>query len=212
MRSHLPTAIVRAATVASTTSLSVDHRRATAERNLQAILDAAERLLENGEQASIAAVAKQAGVSRVTVYAHFDTREELLEAVVARAVRQAARMLRAARLQDGSPIEALHRLVSVSWREVDRHDALARAATADLSATALRRSHAATRVPLRKLIRRGREEGAFRTDVPEEWLITVVYALMHAAVEDVRAGRVDGDAAPALLAVTIGDLFIGRRG
>jgi TetR/AcrR family transcriptional regulator, mexCD-oprJ operon repressor len=203
---------VRAATVASTTSPSVDHRRATAERNLQAILDAAERLLENGEQASIAAVAKQAGVSRVTVYAHFDTREELLEAVVARAVRQAARMLRAARLQDGSPIEALHRLVSVSWREVDRHNALARAATADLSATALRRSHAATRVPLRKLIRRGREEGAFRTDVPEEWLITVVYALMHAAVEDVRAGRVDGDAAPALLAVTIGDLFIGRRG
>ena len=49
----------------------VDHRRATAERNVEAILDAAESLLGDGEATSIAAVAGRAGVSRVTVYAHF---------------------------------------------------------------------------------------------------------------------------------------------
>ncbi len=52
-------------------SRAIDHRRATAERNVQAILDSAEQLLERREPVSIAAVATHAGVSRVTVYAHF---------------------------------------------------------------------------------------------------------------------------------------------
>jgi TetR/AcrR family transcriptional regulator, mexCD-oprJ operon repressor len=68
---------------------ATDHRRAIAERNVEAILDAAEQLLERRSQATIAAVAKEAGVSRVTVYAHFATREKLLEAIVERAVERA---------------------------------------------------------------------------------------------------------------------------
>ena len=51
-----------------------DHRRATAERNAAS---------------TIAAVATRAGLSRVTVYAHFNTREAILEAVVERAVARA---------------------------------------------------------------------------------------------------------------------------
>jgi len=65
-------------------SQAADHRRATAERNVAAILDAAGELLSQAGTASIAAVAASAGVSRVTVYAHFPTWEALLEAVVVR--------------------------------------------------------------------------------------------------------------------------------
>jgi TetR/AcrR family transcriptional repressor of mexCD-oprJ operon len=185
----------------------IDHRRATAERNVEAVLDAAERLLQGGEQATIAAVAKEAGVSRVTVYAHFHTREELLEAVVARAVARAGKALKAAKADDGAPPEALRRLVVVSWQELAKHQAIARAAEADLSPAAQRRSHSASRAPFRKLIKRGRLEGDFRDDVPEDWLVTVVHALMHAAVEEVREHRVDPDTAGNLLAQTIVDLF-----
>ena len=42
---------------------AADHRRAVAERNVEAILDAGERLLERHAQPSIAAVAAEAGVS-----------------------------------------------------------------------------------------------------------------------------------------------------
>jgi AcrR family transcriptional regulator len=56
------------------TSQAADHRRATAERNVAAILDATAALLSQQGTASIAAVAAQAGVSRVTVYAHFPER------------------------------------------------------------------------------------------------------------------------------------------
>ena len=48
------------------------YQRQVAERNVEAILDAAEELLQQG-QANISAVAVLAGVSRVTVYAHFPT-------------------------------------------------------------------------------------------------------------------------------------------
>jgi AcrR family transcriptional regulator len=46
-----------------------DHRRAIAERNVEAILDAAEELLEERGEATIATVAAEAGISGVTVYA-----------------------------------------------------------------------------------------------------------------------------------------------
>jgi AcrR family transcriptional regulator len=59
----------------------------------RAILDAAEVLLERGGQASITAVAAEAGVSRMTVYAHFPTRQDLLGAVVERAAMRPIRRL-----------------------------------------------------------------------------------------------------------------------
>ena len=72
------------------TAGATDRRRAIADRNVHAILDAAEELLRNHAPVTIAAVASQSGVSRVTVYAHFATGEALLEAVVERAVGHAA--------------------------------------------------------------------------------------------------------------------------
>src|SRR5215472_4973778 len=64
------------------------YQREVAERNVEAILDAVEELLAWQGHANISAVAAQAGVSRVTVYAHFPTWTALLEAAVERAVRR----------------------------------------------------------------------------------------------------------------------------
>jgi len=62
------------------TAGATDRRRAIADRNVQAILDAAEELLRNHAPVTLAAVATQSGVSQVTVYAHLATGEALLEA------------------------------------------------------------------------------------------------------------------------------------
>src|SRR4051794_41965486 len=87
-----------------------DRRRAVADRNVQAILDAAEELIRVRAPVTIAGVATAAGVSRVTVYAHFATAEALLEAVVSRAVGHTASVLAAARPGEGAPGGALGRL------------------------------------------------------------------------------------------------------
>jgi TetR/AcrR family transcriptional repressor of mexCD-oprJ operon len=193
--------------VAGIATPTVDHRRATAERNVEAILDAAERLLERRVRPSIVAVARESGLSRVTVYAHFSTREELLEAVVARSVRAATAALEAAAPDQGPPLEALERVVSASWREVARHEAIRQATAEELSPEAVRRTHEPAAAVLGRLIERGRREGAFRTDLPAQWLQVSFFALLHTAADEVRAGRIGAEAAAAAVATTVTELF-----
>jgi len=186
---------------------ATDHRRATAERNIEAILDAAERLLGRGAQASIVAVASEAGVSRVTVYAHFPTREQLLEAVVQRAVHRASEAFDAVEPERGPAIDALERVIAAGWRDLDHNRAIAQAAAEQLAPEALRRTHEPAHQRIRKLVDKGRREGAFRTDMPAEWLVSIFHALIHAAGDDVRAGRMRPAAALDALRKTIRDAF-----
>jgi TetR/AcrR family transcriptional regulator, mexCD-oprJ operon repressor len=187
---------------------AIDHRRATAERNVEAILNAAQALLARGAPASTSAVAASARVSRVTVYAHFPTREALLEAVVERVVRGATAALEAARLDEGPPLAALERLVATAWAAIERHRAVARAATEQLSPAALTRSHEALHGPIAALVARGQAEGEFRADLPAGWLVTTYFALMHAYAEEVRADRLDAEDAVPVLQSTLRGVFV----
>ena len=184
-------------------------REALAERNAQAILDAAERLLERGQQTSVSALASEAGLSRPTVYAHFPNRERVLEALVERTVRQAMAVLEAAEPERGPALAALQRLLATGWEEIGRHEAIGAASAGQLSADAMRRTHESARTVIRGLVDRGRREGAFRSDVPLGWLITSSLALIHAAAEEVRAGELDAQAALDVLTATVSELFVG---
>jgi AcrR family transcriptional regulator len=186
-------------------------REAIAEHNLQAILDAAERLLQRGEQASISAVASEAGVSRPTVYAHFPDRRLLLQALVERTVKHAMSAIETAEPDRGPAADALQRLIVSSWQQLAGHDEIARAAARELSATAMRHSHASARDAIRDLIARGRKDGSFRTDMPVGWLVTASLALMHAAAEAVRTGELSPEAALKTLSLTIAELLRRRE-
>ena len=189
------------------TEPATDRRRATAERNIRSILDAAEALLHEGTAPSIAAVAKRAGVSRVTVYAHFDTLEALLAAVLERAVARAAVAFDEATSGADSAGEALGLAVSASWEKLTRHRPIAEAAAAHLSPETMRAAHAAGYVHARRVFEAGIESGEFRSDVPVEWLLSVYYALLHAAGDEVRAGRIDSDTALDALTTTMRAAF-----
>jgi AcrR family transcriptional regulator len=189
---------------------STDHRRATAERNVEAILDAAERLLRQRSQASISGVAKEAGVSRVTVYAHFPTREELIEAVVARVTRAAQDSIENANPAEGDPVAALKRVITVAWAELERQQAIRQAAAEELSPEAVWRAHQSAAGTVEKLIERGRRTGAFRKDLPVEWLIASCFALLHTAADEVREGRIKPEAAMAAVKTSLIELFTGR--
>lgn len=187
---------------------TTDHRRATAERNVEAILDATEALLARGAATPTTAVAAEAGVSRVTVYAHFPTREALVEAVVARAVRAASAALDAVEPDRGPPLEALDRLVAAGWTELDRHRAMAHAASEYLGAAAMRAAHESVYGRIAALLERGRAEGAFRRDLPVDWLVTSCLTLMHACGDEVRAGRLDAADAAGVLQATVRALLV----
>jgi TetR/AcrR family transcriptional repressor of mexCD-oprJ operon len=184
-------------------------REALAERNAEAILDAAERLLARRQRTSISALASEAGLSRPTVYAHFPNRERVLEALVERTVRQAMAMLEAAEPERGPALAALQRLLATGWKEIGRHQAIGAAAAGQLNAEAMRRAHESARAVIRRLVERGRREGAFRTDLPTGWLITSSLALIHSAAEEGRAGELDAQAALDVLTATVTELLVG---
>lgn len=190
---------------------TTDRRRAIADRNVEAILDAAEALIERRAQPSITAVATEAGVSRVTVYAHFATREALLEAVVERSVQRTGALLETAEPQRGAPLEALDRLLAAGWRELERNRAIAQATTEQLNPAAIARTHETAHRTIRELVERGAAEGAFRTDLSPDWLATSCLALMHACGDEVRAGGIEAGDALGILTASVHDIFVGPR-
>jgi TetR/AcrR family transcriptional repressor of mexCD-oprJ operon len=149
-------------------------------------------------------------VSRVTVYSHFATREELIEAVVARATRAATDSIEAARPAEGDPVEALECVLSVSWEQLERHEGIRRAAAEELDPAAIARSHASAARMLRRLIERGRRAGAFRKDLPPEWLIASCLGLLHTAADEVREKQLRSDEAMSAVKTTVIELFTGR--
>jgi TetR/AcrR family transcriptional repressor of mexCD-oprJ operon len=186
-------------------------REAIAERNLEAILDGAERLLARHQSPTISAVATEAGVSRPTVYAHFPDRVRLLEALVARTVGRVMAAVQSAEPERGPAPEAAARLIAASWEHLARHQDMAAASAAELSPDAMRRAHGAARDTIRTLIQRGRDEGAFRSDLTVDWLVTATLALIHGAAEEVRAASMQSDEALRVLVTTTQELLAGPK-
>jgi AcrR family transcriptional regulator len=187
------------------------YQRDVAERNVEAILDAAEELLQSQGHANISAVAAQAGVSRVTVYAHFPDWTALLEAAVERAVRRTMTALQAVHPEDGPPAQALDRMLAATWQHLARYGAMAAAVAELLSPEAVARTHQAAHHTVGALLERGQADGSFRADLPAGWLVTAAIALVHACNDEVRAGHIDEHDAVRILTTSVRDLFTGTR-
>jgi TetR/AcrR family transcriptional regulator, mexCD-oprJ operon repressor len=191
---------------------TTDHRHLTAQRNVDSILDATESLLERGAPASTTAVAAEAGVSRVTVYSHFPTQEALFEEVARRAISRFAQTLDQVDLEHGDPVTTLEQLIGHAWAGITRNHVIAQAATQHLSPVALERAHGLLHEPLRLFIERGQREGAFRSDLPADWLMMSYFALMHAYRDGVIRGRFGEDDASRILTATLLGLFTPSGG
>jgi TetR/AcrR family transcriptional regulator, mexCD-oprJ operon repressor len=176
--------------------------RADARRNITAILDAAVQCLARDPQASIAGIAQAAGVGRVTLYGHFASRGELIDAALARTLRQADEVLGAVDLA-GDPRDALARLVATSWQIVDQFRAVLLAAERELPAGRIRAHHDKPMRRVRALIGRGQREGVFRTDLPAPWLVAVAYSVMHGAAGEISAGRLKAADAARVITDTL---------
>jgi AcrR family transcriptional regulator len=166
---------------------AASYHREIAHRNIEAILDAAEELLELQGHATISAVAAQAGVSRVTVYAHFPTWDALLEAAVERAVGQTVKALEWANPDDGPPAEALDRMLAGAWQHLAHYGAMARAVAELLTPDAVARTHQAAHHAIGALLARGQADASFRTDLPANWLVLASITLIHACADGVRS-------------------------
>ena len=88
-------------------------RRAGMDATRARIIDAAERVLERGDAFGLEAVAREAGVARVTIYDRFGGREALVEAIFDDLAESGGLHKLPEAFQQPDPVAALERFVEI---------------------------------------------------------------------------------------------------
>ena len=138
----------------------------------------------------------------MTLYGHFPSRSELIAEVVDRAMQQTDDALEQLDLTGGAR-EALGRLLEASWHLTHRFGALVVAAQSALPHDQLREAHERPALRVKRLLRRGRKDGSFRTDMPLAWQVSTIQAVIHGASSAVHRGEITAERAPALVRTTV---------
>jgi len=175
-------------------------RRADAERTVQAILEAAERVLSVDPTASMEQIAAAAGVARTTVHRRFATRDALIDELTAWAALRFAEAVQRARPETAPPLVALYQVtanvldVKIGWGF-----AMSRASWAEPTGV-----YAEVREECDRLFRRARDAGVIRADADLDWARRVYYALIHEVAQQPEPADTD-----ALATIVVDTLLRG---
>jgi len=176
--------------------------RADARRNVRAIVDAAAHMLASDPATPMQDIAEAAGVHRATLYRHFPAREDLIAALHRRALEDAEEAVRASRVEEGTAIEALGRMVAALSSVGDRYRMLVHEAGKDPE---LCEQEDRLGALLMALVERGQAEGSLRPDLAPEWILTAVVGVMLAGLKRVSEGILDAADVPDLVLETVLD-------
>jgi len=141
--------------------------RADAQRNRERILEVAKRAFtRSGANASLDDIAKEAGVGPGTLYRHFPTRDELLEAVYRTEVKKLAAAQRKF-AETMPPLEALRAwmLLFVDYIATKKIIAPALNAAVGGPSKVVEASYAPVQEAMRALVKRAIKSGNVRKDV-----------------------------------------------
>lgn len=172
-------------------------RRFDAEHNVKAILDAATTVLSERLDSSVEEIALAAGVSRQTVYAHYASRDALLDAVVERAAADVVATIDDAGLDDLPPGVGLLRFLEIAWQTSARYPFLWYLPQVSEDQDLNRHGPALDR--MRELISRAQRCGDMDIDLSPAWLLTAALALGRSAETEVKEGRMTADEATEIM-------------
>jgi TetR/AcrR family transcriptional regulator, mexCD-oprJ operon repressor len=162
-------------------------KRVDAARNIARILDAATAVFSEDPAAGMGEVAERAEVGRATLYRHFPSRDELVEAIRARARREAVEAVEACPVDEGTAVECIEHIVRVVIEQGDRYRFLHRDPKSLNSVDKETRDRCAA--VMRAAIERGQRRGELSRAVPAESGALAMRALMLAAIEELSNGR-----------------------
>ena len=145
-----------------------DDLRADARRNIRRVLEAAAHVLADDPAAGMQAIADAAEVSRPTVYRHFPSREELIEAIRQEAMAQAMETFDAAAASREPAAAALERLILDLADIAARYPLLARLIA--IPGGPEKKPPDRLIGAFKALIARGRRDGTLRPDLRPEIL------------------------------------------
>lgn len=153
------------------------------------VLRAAAALLSRKSTATMDEVAKAAGIGRATLHRHFAGRDALVRALEELGIREFEVAFDNARLDEGTAIDALRRLVAEAEPNAEL---LAFLVTENQLFEGDQVNEGWTRLDVRvgDLFRRGQQEGDIRIDLSPAWLTEALYGLIGTCAWAVMDGRV----------------------
>ncbi|MFF3905488.1 TetR/AcrR family transcriptional regulator [Streptomyces sp. NPDC001848] len=158
--------------------------RADARRNYERLLKAAaEAFAEHGENASLDDIAKRAGVGSGTLYRHFPTRQDLLEAAYVDRVRaMAARADEIAReLPAGEALVEWLNELCAGTIQVRGMKALLGSAVTDGSSAAVTACGTSMKEAAARLVEAAQKEGTLRADVKPIEILRLAHGVATAS-------------------------------
>jgi AcrR family transcriptional regulator len=178
------------------------------------LLQTATEVLVADPAASLGDVARAAGIGRTSLHKLYPTRHALLVALAKDGLDLLELTYREADLDVPGPevAAALQRLVTALIPLGPRLEFLFRDRSLDAEPDLVERLDALD-APVRALVRRAQDEGVLATDLPVDWVVASVNALVYSAWELIASGRVAPVAAPGMVMRTLlGGLTPGATG
>ncbi len=155
-------------------------RRSDVARHREMLIAAATEEFTRNPEASMGDIARAAELTRATVYRHFANREALEAAIRSDALDRASGALADCRLDDGTAVEVLGRVIrALSAQAMSLRFMVLQAPDSDPEFLARR---AQVLSPLADVVRRGQREGLLDDRLSPEWIVTTMASLLVAAV------------------------------
>jgi AcrR family transcriptional regulator len=152
--------------------------RADAARNRELLLAAAaEEFAERGLDASVADIARRAGVGKGTVFRHFATKDDLLAAIVLERITT-LNAVGESLLDAADPGTALLEFLTVAAHQRQQRDLSFLRAAGELNAE-VAQARAQLFQTIHALVDRAREHGALRADITGADVIVLMCAPNH---------------------------------
>jgi AcrR family transcriptional regulator len=171
--------------------------RIDARRNREAVIDAALELLAEQPNASMATIAERSGLGRTTVYRHFPHREDLVLALFGRVVEDARSTTSEVIERCSTAREALAELGPAIVGIGRRYQFLE--SQRQQGEEVLTESTLDPDDPVRHFLVAARRRGEVRSDLPVQWMLSMMSAMANGAMAELHSGRVDTETAGRLL-------------
>jgi AcrR family transcriptional regulator len=166
--------------------------RRDALENRAALLAAARVVLNRDPDATLDAIATEAGLSRRSVYGHFATRDELVrELVTAGAARVAGEL---AGVGHPDPLVRLALVAARMWAEVENVRVMALFAVRGPHQELIAHELEPVRAHLRAAVAEGAASGRIRDDIPAATLARLIEAAAIAVLDEATRTPVDAGA------------------
>jgi TetR/AcrR family transcriptional repressor of mexCD-oprJ operon len=156
---------------------------------VERILCAAARVLAHNRGAGMAEVAAAAGVARATLYRHFPSRDELVATIRTQAYDDFEATIAHARLNEGTALEAVRRLIEGIIEVGDHYLFLLGETPGETKGDPTTKRIERMRKPVLVLIERGQDSGEFSPDLPAKWATRMLAGLIGEALRSIAQGE-----------------------